>query len=46
MLEGAVEIESIFLRGTPPVRMRAEEVQIGTRTLDVVAQNILRNVGK
>ena len=46
MLESAAKMERIFLRGTPPVRMRADEMQFGTRTLDVVAQHILRNFGE
>ena len=45
-LEAAVKMENIFLRCTPPVRMRADEQQFGTRTLDAVAQHILRNFGK
>ena len=44
-LESAIKMERIFLRGTSSMRMRADDLQFGTRTLDVVMQHILRNFG-
>ncbi len=46
MLATAVKMESIFLRNTPLSQVKAEELLFGTSTLDVVARDILKRVGK
>jgi tRNA U34 5-methylaminomethyl-2-thiouridine-forming methyltransferase MnmC len=46
MLETTVKMEKISLRKTPLAQVKAEEILFGTSTLDIIAQEILRRVGK
>lgn len=46
MLETTVKMEQIFLRKTPLAQVKAEEILFGTSTLDIIAREILRRVGK
>ena len=46
MLETTVKMEQILLRKTPLTQVKPEEILFGTSTLDVIAREILRRVGK
>lgn len=46
MLASTVKMERIFLRNTPLLQVKSEEILFGKSTLDVVARDILKGVGK
>ena len=46
MLESAVQLETILLRNTPAIQARTNELLFGTKTVDVVAHDILNKTGE
>ena len=46
MLESAIQLETTLLRNTPAIQARTNELLFGTKTVDVVAHDILNKTGE